>query len=445
MGRYDLQFDAGIPDGNWEDTGRSAWEGVHALLEIVEQDGVLRAFVTPDPFVTVDWYVGPDAGATVSVEPDGRVVLDFGVTIDDFGDAYGDGPVARYDEPPRLEGAEGTSSSYIVGYHNGDTLGTLEFAVAGGNICGVATGWILRGTSGGWECDTLRYSDFFQPVTVAIDQTSPQLRVRAVEALLPGTVLPFESLEIQGTEIGDLASVLDSVQFSDEAATGDGATATRRIADSPPTYVFEDWSAVSGTNQLLQVTTPLVDASGNQSGIDQQVLPVLDVGPALALHDFADSGSFAVWGPTRLLSAATAPSGLCDAGGCVELGPYIDFEAGFPSVAGRLQTSGATLVRIRYRMFANLGAPEETDPEVSLRLYSHDGSVEQLRFERVGGAAWTDPEYDWLTVATDWTWQDVPIDGSQPELGFVITNELARGDFCELGAVRVVIDEIRVE
>jgi hypothetical protein len=188
--------------------------------------------------------------------------------------------------------------------------------------------------------------------TAVRDRTAPELQIDPTSPAGPDKkLLPWDPIVVRAAEPVSIASP--------PAIYVTGASGLLPLAWEPDRHV--DWA---GTVQLTARRTTWTGkgadaklAAPEQVGRDlaglgtptlAQPLPFLDVPPPLKIHDFdGDSLTVALWGLAKVLSADP----ICESGGCVKL----EFPAGYCNVprvglALRLDTTGATAMKVRYRV-----------------------------------------------------------------------------------------------
>lgn len=202
---------------------------------------------------------------------------------------------------------------------------------------------------------------------------------------LPAAILPWETLAVEATEPVPGLSAGLSLELGGVAL----ATSWTDAPFAPDVWAWtalDDWDAVRGKTLTVRAAASLRDRAGH--ALVERALPVsvLDVGPALASHDFDKLGNVAVFGDATLEGGVLRVEAPCN--------------SGTGGVAGRLRSRGADAVRMRLR------ADGGTSVLIDVAGKSGRHYTGQSPF---GG--------EWATV-------DVPID-SESEVGFsVVPNSL---------------------
>lgn len=202
---------------------------------------------------------------------------------------------------------------------------------------------------------------------------------------LPAAILPWETLAVEATEPVPGLSAGLSIEMGGSALAASWTDAPF-AANVWAWTALADWDAVRGKTLTVRAAAALRDRAGH--ALVERTLPVsvLDVGPALASHDFDKLGNVAVFGDATLEGGVLRIEAPCN--------------SGTGGVAGRLSTQGADAVRIRLR--------------------AESGTSVLIDVAGKSGRHYTAPS----PSGGEWTTVDVPID-SESEVGFsIVPNSL---------------------
>jgi hypothetical protein len=297
--------------------------------------------------------------------------------------------------------------------------------------------------------------------TLAADKTSPELRLEAFPAHGPSDrLLPWDPVLVRASEgVMGFAGGLQAtgVAWSDIPVPSGDWTGNVLARGT-----FSSWDA-SGSVQIARIGA-LTDPVGNAVPSPLAAIELVPLAaPALA-YDFDEDipSSVARWGSVSFLGGGGPTDPACEQGGCVKLGPVKSTECSphRVGIAGRLRASGASQVRVRYRVLfgKNEMSPGEKPfawgPAFGVDVVAPGGAATSMQPTLGDDAlsALTTPVLG-MEWGTDWQTLSIPIEPpveNTSERGFVVYAGPQSGSYCNMpmptpSDVLVLVDSITFE